>query len=127
MTKQFLEITDLPQDSENIFHGLRIPLVAVFNKCREYPAKMTAFKALIKFMYVKITAFEAEAVKAQEAREVAEAALAALADTDTRNTILAEAESLGINLDERLSTENLAAELSAAIDAKEAETAENAA
>lgn len=59
MTKEFLEITDLPSDNLNVFHGLRTPLIAVFNKCREHPYKMTAFKQLLKFMYNTVVSFEA--------------------------------------------------------------------
>lgn len=60
MTKKtFLEITDLPQDNLNLFHGLRTPLIKVFNSCREQPYKMTAFKGLLKFMYNTVVSFEA--------------------------------------------------------------------
>lgn len=58
MTKQFLEITDLPSDENNVFHGLRIPLIKVFNACREQEYKMTAFKHLLKFMYNTVLSYE---------------------------------------------------------------------
>lgn len=59
MNRDFLEITDLPSDNLNVFHGLRTPLISVFNQCREHPYKMTAFKQLLKFMYNTVVSFEA--------------------------------------------------------------------
>jgi hypothetical protein len=59
MTKEFLEITDLPSDNLNVFHGLRTPLIKVFNQCREHPYKMTELKQLLKFMYNTVVSFEA--------------------------------------------------------------------
>lgn len=53
-----LEITELPTDSQGIFHGLRQPLVRVYNRSRDYPYKMTALKNLLKFMYNRCVAFE---------------------------------------------------------------------
>jgi hypothetical protein len=66
--KTFLEITDLPQDELNIFHGLRTPLIRVFNSCREHPYKMAAFKALIKFMYNTVVSYEKGLEKAEAAK-----------------------------------------------------------
>ena len=118
--KTYLEITDLPQDSLGIFNGLRTPLIAVFNRCREYPAKMASFKGLLKFMYTNVVAFEKEALlKVEEAKKLAED----LADTKARTVILTKAQELGFDLDERLTTPKLQAELSAAIAAKTSETA----
>ncbi len=71
--KTHLEITDLPQDSEGIFFGVRTPLIKVFNSCREYPAKMTAFKNLLKFMYNSVVSFEKhQAQLAEEAAKTSE-------------------------------------------------------
>lgn len=58
MEKMFLEITDLPTDTDNVFSGLRQPLIATFNNCREFPYKMAAFKALIKFIYNAVVSYE---------------------------------------------------------------------
>lgn len=70
--KTHLEITDMPRDNSGVFYGVRMPLVRIFNTCRDYPAKMTQFKNLMKFMYNKCVAFEK--YQAQLADEKAKAA-----------------------------------------------------
>jgi hypothetical protein len=101
MAKTFIEITDLPTDKFNTMHKLRPELVQVFNKARGTEYKMKLLKETLKFMYTQCTAYEKVAIE-----ELEQAA---------RNAILKEAKTLGIDLDERLSTEKLEAELSAAI------------
>lgn len=56
--KQHLEITDLPQDSLNVLHGVRKPLVRAFNKCRSHEYKMKLLKEFLKFMYNQCVAYE---------------------------------------------------------------------
>jgi len=97
--KTFLEITDMPTDSNQVLGKLRTVLVGTFNKCREYPYKMALLKSVLKFMYNKCVEFE----KHNDA----------ILDTVARNKILAEASELNFDLDERLSTEKLALELEA--------------
>ena len=95
--KTFLEITDMPTDSNQVLGKLRTVLVGTFNKCREYPYKMALLKSVLKFMYNKCVEFEKHEV--------------AKLETVARNKILAEASELNFDLDERLSTDKLVAEL----------------
>jgi len=117
MSKTFLEVTDLPSDTNGTFYGLRTPLVLAFNKAREYPAQMAKFKALIKFIYSQITAFEKEELARQEAVNQQEAELLEL---EERTLTIEGLVALGIDPDERLSTAKLKAELVAASKAKTA-------
>lgn len=106
MTKTHLESVDMPQDVDGIFYKLTPALMKAFNNSREHPYKMTALKGLLKFMYNKVVSFE----KAQDKE---------------RTAVLTEAQSLGFDLDERLSTDKLKVELSQAITAKAAEDAKS--
>lgn len=106
--KNHLEITDMPSDTLGALGKLRTVLVGTFNRAREHKHRMTLLKTVLKFMYNKCVEFE----KAQE-----------LADDEVRKVTLEEAVKLKIDLDERLSTENLVAELKAAKLAKTAQTA----
>jgi len=108
--KQFLEITDMPTDKYGTLGTLRSILVAVFNKCRGNTENMKLLKTTLKFVYNKCLEHD------KQAEETAESAL--------REQVLLEAHKLGFDLDERQSTENLAAELSALKEKKAAEIAD---
>lgn len=93
--KQHLEITDLPQDSLGILYGVRKPLVNIFNKCREYPYKMTLLKQFLKFMYNQCVAFEKhnEQVIADTAKVAEIAGKAALiADSGTKSNEISKTD-----------------------------------
>lgn len=67
MTKQFVEITDLPQDKFGVLDKLRPLLVQAFNGARSAPYKMELLKATLKFLYTKCTEHEKnEAAKLTE-------------------------------------------------------------
>lgn len=108
--KQFLEITDMPTDKYGTLAGLRNTLVKIFNKCRDSKEAMTLLKVTLKFVYNKCLEHE------KQSEETASDAL--------REQTLLEAHKLGFDLDERLSTENLVAELSALKAKKASETAD---
>lgn len=95
VNKTHLEITDMPTDNLQALGKLRTVLVGTFNRAREHKHRMTLLKTVLKFMYNKCVEFE-------KSRETPD---------PERVTILEEAAKLKIDLDERLSTEKLAAEL----------------
>ena len=108
-----LALTDLPRDVGNAFGNLRPNLVSAFNYCRAYPRKMTVLKAILKYTYNRIIAWEKE----QAAQLVAqEKAREEDAETKAKNAIEVEAKELGFDLDMRKTSENLQKELD---DAKE--------
>lgn len=107
---QRLDIKDMPRDQTRALGGLRQALAASFNYCRKYPAKMAVLKEVIKYTYNRIVAFEKE----QEALE----------EHKTRSAVLVKAAHLGIDLDERLSTDKLKASL---VDLAKKKAAEDAA
>jgi hypothetical protein len=109
---QRLDIKDMPRDKTRALGGLRQTLASSFNYCRKYPAKMAVLKEVLKYTYNRIVAFE------KEQEEYAE--------LQVRNAILLKAANAEIDLDERLSTDKLEAELSAALAKKAAENAAKA-
>ncbi|QPI17712.1 hypothetical protein vBAmePR8F_gp52 [Alteromonas phage vB_AmeP_R8W] len=109
---QRLDIKDMPRDSTRALGGLRQALAASFNYCRKYPAKMEVLKEVIKYTYNRIVTFEKEQEAFEEQRQ--------------RNAVLTKATELGIDLDERLSTDKLKAALSDALTKKAAEDAAKA-
>lgn len=107
---QRLDIKDMPRDKTRALGGLRQALAASFNYCRKYPAKMAVLKDVVKYTYNRIVAYEKE----QEALE----------EHKTRSAVLTKAAHLGIDLDERLSTDKLKASL---VDLAKKKAAEEAA
>ncbi len=107
---QRLDIKDMPRDKTRALGGLRQALVASFNYCRKYPVKMAVLKDVVKYTYNRIVAYENE----QEALE----------ENKTRSAVLTKAVNLGIDLDERLSTDKLKASL---VDLAKKKAAEEAA
>ncbi len=107
---QRLDIKDMPRDQTRALGGLRQALAASFNYCRKYPAKMAVLKDVVKYTYNRIVAYEKE----QEALE----------EHKVRSAVLTKAAHLGIDLDERLSTEKLKASL---VDQAKKKAAEDAA
>ncbi len=96
-----LELVDMPRDKTRALGSLPQAICGSFNYCRQYPRKMVVLKAVLKYAYNRIVQFEKE----QKARE----------DEQLRNQIVAKAESLGIDLDERLGTDKLQEALDEAI------------
>lgn len=106
--KTHLEITDMPTDNLQALGKLRTVLVGTFNKAREHKHRMKLLKEVLKFMYNQCSEYE----KVAEAQEEALAkAKAEKLDNVKRTAILEEATKLELDLDERLSTEKLADEL----------------
>lgn len=74
-----LDIVDMPRDAQRSLGTLRQALCASFNYCRKYPAKMATLKAVMKYVYTRITEWEKEqaaydnaALKAPESAPKAE-------------------------------------------------------
>lgn len=55
-----LDIVDMPRDTQRSLGTLRQALCASFNYCRKYPAKMATLKAVMKYVYTRITEWEKE-------------------------------------------------------------------
>ena len=79
-----LDIVDMPRDAQRSLGTLRQALCASFNYCRKYPAKMATLKAVMKYVYTRITewekeqaAYEASLLEAPKAPEKAPKAEAA--------------------------------------------------
>lgn len=83
-----LDVLDTPTDAGGVLATVRRPLVMLFNNCRRHPYKMTRLKELMKFMYNACVKFEKM-------------------NDEERAKILAEAKELGIDLDERQTTDRL--------------------
>lgn len=107
--KTYLLITDLPKSTAAAVRALRRPFMFAFNTLRTSPAKMAELKTILKFMYNTVSSFEKTNLERLE--EVA------------RTGILSEAQSLGFDLDERLTTEKLEVELSTLIEQKDVDLA----
>lgn len=103
-----LALTDLPRDRSQHLGDLRKCLVSAFNYCRTYPRKMAMLKAVLKYTYNRVLAFEKE--QAEMLAQVA-AIKERAADKVARDAIEAEAVELGIDLDMRQTVENLLVEL----------------
>ena len=85
-----LDIVDMPRDKTRSLGGLRQALCASFNYCRKYPAKMGVLKEVLKYSYGRIVAWEKEELEF-------------------------EGRKLGIELDKRMSVENMRAALDEAL------------
>lgn len=92
-----MSLTDLPRDPHRCMGAARAALLGAFNYARKYPRKMTYFKNLMHYVLGRIEAWEEYEAAAK--------------DQIRRTGILTEAESLGLDLDERATTVNLDAEL----------------
>ena len=115
--RTFLEVQDLPKDTNRVFYKVRPALVRAFNTARSHPYKMTLLKETLKFLYNACVAYEKAQLEDKAFREENEKAHA------ERKAVLAEYEKAGIDADERKTTANLQAELPDLIKAKAAEAA----
>ena len=85
-----LDLSQMPRDPDGSLGALRITLVKLFNYTRNYPRKMAALKAVLKYTYTRIVEFEkqvavqeeAQKVKALEDAKAAELAAAEKAEAD---------------------------------------------
>jgi hypothetical protein len=94
-----LDITDLPRDKNRVLGGLRLALCASFNYCRKYEAKMKVLEEVLEYVLGRVKSYSKDVAETTESM--------------IKEKLEADARELGLELDSRMTVDNMKADFEA--------------